>query len=343
MTRNLIPKMIKGGRIFRHTMTKSRFKRMPTVPSFTIQQVSSPALGWVFPNLLLDETQDSMQDKKRTLYNLIVKVLRINSMLHYFQGYHDIAQVFLLVLGEQAAFEAVSRVSLLRIRDYMLSSLGPSTRHLQLIPAILYCTDPVLARHLSQTPPYFALSSVLTLYAHEIQRYADIARLYDFILAHEPVMTVYLFVALIVYRRTELLEIEDQDMLLFVLSKLPQTLDLQALVEKSLDIFKAHPPESLPGYAWHNISSYSVLKTSRRNLQKQTLGQGRALFKLQSRQLAREELAAKVLKQVGKNRRSIISIGATVLVGFLSFYLRKSGNDKVLWTTFWHVAQLWRG
>lgn len=283
-----------------------------------------------------------MQSRKTTLYNLIVKVLRVNSMLHYFQGYHDIAQVFLLVLGEQTAFTAVSRVSLLRIRDYMLSSLGPSTRHLQLIPAILKCTDPVLAQHLSETPPYFALSSVLTLYAHEIQRYADIARLYDFILAHEPVMTVYLFVALIVYRRTELLEIEDQDMLLFILSKLPQPLDLQALVDKSLEIFKAHPPETLPGRAWRDISSSSVLKTSRHNLQTQTLDQARALFRLQSQQLTREELAARVMKRVNKNRRSIISFGATVLVGVLSYYLRKSGNDRVLWTTFWHVAQVFR-
>lgn len=283
-----------------------------------------------------------MQSRKTTLYNLIVKVLRVNSMLHYFQGYHDIAQVFLLVLGEQTAFTAVSRVSLLRIRDYMLSSLGPSTRHLQLIPAILKCTDPVLAQHLSETPPYFALSSVLTLYAHEIQRYADIARLYDFILAHEPVMTVYLFVALIVYRRTELLEIEDQDMLLFILSKLPQQLDLQALVDKSLEVFKAHPPGTLPGRAWRDISSSSVLKTSRHNLQTQTLDQARALFRLQSQQLTREELAARVMKQVNKNRRSIISFGATVLVGVLSYYLRKSGNDRVLWTTFWHVAQVFR-
>lgn len=285
-----------------------------------------------------------MESRKATLYNLIVKVLRVNSMLHYFQGYHDIAQVFLLVLGEDAAFPAISRVSLLRIRDYMLSSLGPSTRHLQLIPAILKCTDPILARHLSGTPPYFALSSVLTLYAHEIQKYADIARLYDFILAHEPVMTVYLFVALIIYRRTEIFEIEDQDMLLFVLSKLPQPLDLQALVDKSLEIFRAHPPETLPGSAWGSISSYSVLKTSRTgSLQEQTLDQARVLFRLQSRQLAREELAARVMKQVGKNRRSIISVGATLVVGVLSYYLRKSGHDRVLWATVWHVAQVLRG
>lgn len=283
-----------------------------------------------------------MQSKKRKLFDLIVKVLRVNSMLHYFQGYHDIAQVFLLVLGEEAAFSAVSRISLLRIRDYMLASLGPSTKHLHLIPAVLRCTEPDLAQHLSRTPPYFALSSVLTLYAHEIQKYTDIARLYDFILAHEPVMTVYLFVALIISRREELLEIDDQDMLLFILSKLPQSLDLQALIDTSLQLYQAHPPESLPGRAWRNISSYSVLKTSRQDLRTQTLDQARAWFRVQSKQLAREEFAAKVTKQMIRNRRPIISFGATLLVGVLSYYLRKNGHDRVLWTTFWHVAQVFR-
>lgn len=263
-------------------------------------------------------------------------------MLHYFQGYHDIAQVFLLVLGEDAAYTALARMSLLRIRDYMLSSLSPATAHLRLIPAILRCADPVLADHLGSTPPYFALSAVLTLYAHDIQQYSDIARLYDFILAHEPVYAIYLFVALIVSRRYELLEIpaEDHDMLLFTLSKLPQPLDLQELIDKSLKIFKDFPPESLPGRAWRDISSYSVLKTSRKELRKQSLVEGRSLFNKQSQQLVREEMTAKVVKHMRKNQRPIILSGATLLVAVLSYYLRRSGTDRILWSALRQVAEV---
>lgn len=279
-----------------------------------------------------------MQHKRTELSELITSVLRRNPMLHYFQGYHDIAQVFLLVLGKGAAFPAVSRVSLLRIRDYMLSSLNPGLKQLHLIPAILKCSDPELAAHLEGTRPYFALPAALTLYAHDIQEYSEITRLYDFILAHEPVLSIYLFAALIVSRREEILEIEhdDSDMLLFTLQKLPQPLDLQALIDRSLDIFRIYPPERLPGPAWRKISSNSVLKTSRRRVQEQDLDEARGLFSKQSRELAREELTTRVVRQLSRNRRPIISLGATVLVGVLSYYLRNHGH---VWTILYRFTE----
>ncbi|KAK5943980.1 GTPase-activating protein gyp8 [Knufia obscura] len=285
-----------------------------------------------------NETQQSMQHKRTDLFELITSVLRGNPMLHYFQGYHDIVQVFLLVLGKEAALPAVSRISLLRIRDYMLSSLSPGLKQLHLIPAILQCSDPELAAHLEGTRPYFALSAALTLYAHDIQEYSDIARLYDFILAHEPVLTMYLFAALIISRRDEVLEIEhdDSDMLLFTLQKLPQPLDLQALIDRSLDIFRIYPPEKLTGPSWHKISSNSVLKTSRRHLREQNLDEARSLFKKQSQELAREEFTARVVKQVSRNRRPIMSFGATVLVGVLSYYLRKNGH---IWALLYRLTE----
>ena len=114
-------------------------------------------------------------------------------MLHYFQGYHDIVQVLLLVLGANAAYPAVARLSLLRIRDFMLPTMSGTEPHLQLLPAILYAADPSLAAHLSTTQPFFALSATLTLYAHEIEEYGDISRLFDFLLASEAAISVYLF------------------------------------------------------------------------------------------------------------------------------------------------------
>ena len=46
---------------------------------------------------------------------------------------------------------------------------------------------------MSQTQPFFALPATLTLYAHEIESYGEIARLFDFLLASEAVIPVYLF------------------------------------------------------------------------------------------------------------------------------------------------------
>lgn len=115
-------------------------------------------------------------------------------MLHYFQGYHDIVQVLLLVLGIDAAMTAVARLSLLRIRDFMLPTMSGTEAHLQLLPSILYVADRKLYDHLSHTQPFFALAATLTLYAHDIEEYGDIARLFDFLLASEAAIPVYLFV-----------------------------------------------------------------------------------------------------------------------------------------------------
>ncbi len=75
----------------------------------------------------------------------------------------------------------------------MLPSLSPALSHLMLLPDIVRAEDTNLWRHLSGTQPFFALSATLTLYAHDIQAYGDIARLFDVILAREPVFSIYLF------------------------------------------------------------------------------------------------------------------------------------------------------
>lgn len=75
----------------------------------------------------------------------------------------------------------------------MLPTLSPALAHLRLLPNLLYAVDRPLCHHLSQTQPFFALAATLTLYAHEIQEYGDIARLFDVLLAREAVFSVYLF------------------------------------------------------------------------------------------------------------------------------------------------------
>lgn len=114
-------------------------------------------------------------------------------MLCYFQGFHDICQVFLLVLGVEAAVVAMEHIALLRIRDFMLPSLGPALDHLHLLYPLLQSADKKLCEHLSRTKPFFALAATLTLYAHDIQEYSNIARLFDVLLATDPVFPLYLF------------------------------------------------------------------------------------------------------------------------------------------------------
>lgn len=281
-------------------------------------------------------TDEELIAKKDELSNLIKSVLRNYPILCYFQGYHDIVQVLLLVLGKKQATSAAAQISLFRIRDYMLPSLEPSLKHLQIIPAIIERADPVLRQHLSGIRPFFALAATLTLYAHDIQEYSNIARLFDFLLAHEPVISIYLFAAIILSRKKELLEIpvNEPEMLHFTLSKLPCPLDLEGLIQSAVQLFKDHPPESLPFRVWERIPTCSVLKTSRDQFREQTAGVAEKLFEEQTQQLRYEERKKMALGFLWKHRRTFGTVAVAILVGAASIWLRKKGFDGSVWRYF---------
>ncbi|CAO1600285.1 GTPase-activating protein gyp8 [Xanthoria calcicola] len=277
-----------------------------------------------------NQSEPQLDRRKKELSAVITQVLREQPILSYFQGFHDIAQVFLLVLGVDDAAAAVSQLSLLRIRDFMLPSLEPSIAHLHLLPSILEAECPKLRLHLSQTQPFFALAATLTLYAHDIQEYSDIARLFDFFLAHGAVVSVYFFAIIILSRRQELFEIpaDEPEMLHSVLSKLPKPLDLEALIAHTVSLYQKFPPEQLPFRAWAMISQYSVLKTTTGDFRQQTLIDGAAYFDLQVAQLRRQEMRRKAKATLWKHRRSAGRVGLAVLVGAVAIWLGKGGVES---------------
>src|ERR1700761_5320211 len=234
-----------------------------------------------------DESEQSLETKRTELSELIVSTLRSHPILSYFQSYHDVVQVLLLVLGKQQAMVAVPRISLLRLRDYMLPTILPARKHFELVSAIVKAADPELANHIAQAENIFALSATHSLFAHDIYNYGDISRLYDFLLAQEPIMSIYLFAAVTISRRSELLEMppDESDMLTFVISKLPQTFDIDARVQDAMTLVRHHPPQNLPGFIWWRLSKYSVLKTSRHISQPQNLEEAELLCRKQIHQL----------------------------------------------------------
>ncbi|KAL8712034.1 MAG: hypothetical protein Q9220_003730 [cf. Caloplaca sp. 1 TL-2023] len=286
-----------------------------------------------------NESEPQLDRRKGELSGVITQVLRRYPMLSYFQGFHDIVQVFLLVLGVDAAPTAVSHLSLLRIRDFMLPSLSPSLAHLRLLPSILQAADAKLCRHLSQTQPFFALAATLTLYAHEIQEYGDIARLFDFFLAHSAVVSVYFFAVIILSRREELFEIpaDEPEMLHSVLSKLPNPLDLEALITRTMSLYHEYPPQHLPFRAWTKISAFSVLKTTQGGPHHQTLDTGIELFEKQVSQLHREQMLDKHKALLWKYRRPVGRAGFAIFVAVVAFWLRRGGFESYAASTLRRV------
>jgi hypothetical protein len=211
----------------------------------------------------------------------------------------------------------------------MLPTLAPSLAQLHLIPSIIYTVNPRLYKHLPLTRPFFAIPGILTMYAHDVQEYGDIARVFDVLLAREGVFSLYMFAQIVLQRADELFEIpsDEPEVLHSVLSKLPNPLDLETLIQNTIELFEEHPPEALR--PWRSISSSSVLKTVRsaEQAQRQTLEDGRMFFDRQVKELQWVEKREKVLATMWKYRRPARTIGVAVLVGVLSYWLqRRSGG-----------------
>ncbi|KAI8941840.1 hypothetical protein NX059_003039 [Plenodomus lindquistii] len=283
-----------------------------------------------------NESDAQLDRRRQDLSRVILEVLRRHPALCYFQGYHDIVQVFLLVLGPHQASAAVARLSLLRIRDFMLTSIQPAIAQLQLLRPILRAADPALYRHLPRNQSSFALADTITMFAHNIQDYKDITRLFDFFLARHAVMPIYLFATVVLSQREQLLEIdsEDEDVLFVMLGKIPQPFHVEFHIARAVELYERLPPAALNSWEWWNISSSSVLKASATNLsmRRLTLEDGEALFAQQEKDLRRQLAIEKARKQMMYVRmrlwyyRRYGAVGLAILVGAYAVWLRKNGG-----------------
>ena len=135
-------------------------------------------------------------------------------------------------------------------------------------------------------------------------------------------------------RKEELLEVDDPDMLYAMLGKLPQPLDLELLISKTISLYASHPPESLRGSAWRKVSSYSVLKATRtpQDVMSQTIPQAEELFLKQERELKRQLAFASALKRAKTNyrlyKRPAGAVGLAVAIGLYSWWLGRSGGSN---------------
>ena len=130
--------------------------------------------------------------------------------LHYYQGFHDVASVFLLQVGEGTGGLMMERVSLSHMRFATRDTLD-STREVMalLYPLLLLVSPPLhslLRTEADIAEPVFCLSWLITWFSHDLHDLDQLCRLFDFFLATaHPLAALYLSVALIEHRGPELL------------------------------------------------------------------------------------------------------------------------------------------
>lgn len=230
----------------------------------------------------LDITNDELIDLQNQLHDLIIGVLVRHPELHYFQGYHDIASVFMLVLGPELALPCLERATVLRLRgnldpgwakknfffsfindlnlDSMLRTFKPFSQSLLMVKAILKRSDPDLFKAIKPIPVDFGLAPILTLFSHSTEHLPTISRLFDFFLASHPGMPVYTLAAALSLNKDKFKNSNfDEGTLFMMLSKAGELVDVDETILRAQQIMDRAPPERLR--EWRRLGRYSSYKT----------------------------------------------------------------------------------
>lgn len=213
------------------------------------------------PSLLALADVKLREERRRQLQDVIRAVLRRRRGLHYYQGYHDVISIFLLVLvppraspergiqlGEQerdlelwtspeeldCVVDVCERVSLHYLRDSMTTNLDPTLGQLKLMRNLLREAEPRLARRIEVASPlpHFAISWLISFFSHDVPLEQS-RRIFDFILAsaNGPASILYIATALVIWNKDLIMgdarddESADPAELHHLLSKLPMTVD----------------------------------------------------------------------------------------------------------------------
>jgi hypothetical protein len=86
----------------------------------------------------------------------------------------------------------------------------------------------------------------LTWFGHSLNQYRSVVRLYDYFLASEPLMPLYLTAAIVLYREEDIFREDcDRATLHCLLSQLPDELPFEYLLVQSEKLYEKYPPHNL--------------------------------------------------------------------------------------------------
>mmetsp|Transcript_7295 Transcript_7295/g.10849 ORF Transcript_7295/g.10849 Transcript_7295/m.10849 type:complete len:310 (-) Transcript_7295:605-1534(-) len=155
---------------------------------------------------------DRRMHRKRTdLSNIIVALLCKNSRYYYFQGFHDIVSILILVFNDNAlAFCALESICQKYLSDFMKRDFSSLSKIMKLIMVLIRRADSELADFLDEsgTEPYFATSWLITWMSHDIRNFQQASRMFDAILCSPPEYSFYLCASLVMMHREEILSLE---------------------------------------------------------------------------------------------------------------------------------------
>lgn len=225
---------------------------------------------------------------KERLLKVIMSCLTLVPDLYYYQGFHDVASLVIMTFPQDSNMQDTRAILFLCsfairfLRDHCMRDIKESINHLHLIPEIISQYDSKFGSIINRVDsPIYCLSSVITIFCHELDNLEALWQIWDFIILHDkPDMVIYIYAATMIYFKddlcNELSEImsddeanDDQHIIQFILSKLIQKhlnnsidiqLEISSILSLSEKLYSNCPIDHLKSFK--NVNKYSVLKIS---------------------------------------------------------------------------------
>lgn len=197
--------------------------------------------------------------KRAELYDVMRAAMQKHrNCCNYFQGFHDVALVFLECGTSSQAFHMVERFGVYHMSDQFC---WPLDQGLLPLLAVLFflieCLDAPVARALLESDCaelHFAIPWVMTWFAHSLPRLHQVMRLFDCLLSSHPAMILYFCAVPLLEVREQILETpRDMAEMMMVLQRLPlgkKSVDDWAIEAQSLaqqlspeDLMRRLPPD----------------------------------------------------------------------------------------------------
>ncbi|CAH8666715.1 unnamed protein product [Schistosoma margrebowiei] len=262
-----------------------------------------------------DSNPEEIESTQQIVTRLVISVLVDNPSLHYYQGFHDICYVFFSVLGERESRMLLNKLIPTHFSLFMQKSMDVTLEYMQLIFALLEHVSTSVLNSIESVElgPDFAIAWIITWFAHVLPNMDDVRRLFDLFLATDPIMLVYVSVAIITISAKEVESTPLDFALLYqTLARLPKLHPVEELIREALKIYIDLEPDKLIELGNKRILKYREQKLLNRS------------------QIIRQPFSKSTNKHilwglVTQHQRTIFSLSFIVIV--ISYLLNKSLKD----------------
>jgi hypothetical protein len=187
-----------------------------------------------FPNLL----EEVKILHRKSLGRVMGYLFQRYNYLHYYQGFHDICSIFILVQGESLAKKSLAVIMNVYLRDFMESKMTGTMLNLGLMMNLMEKVDKKLydrCNTIEGFEPFFGVSWFLTWFSHHLDEFKS-SRLFDVIISKGPIFVIYISVVVFEFAREQVLECEEVGEVLEVMCGLDfDNLDVELIISKAND------------------------------------------------------------------------------------------------------------